>query len=63
MPFTGSPASTDMNYQVNEGKMPCFSIGVGEPFSNVHKPDESVSVDAIAQCAKIVASMIIHTLC
>lgn len=63
VPFTGSPASTDMNYQVNEGEMPCFSIGVGEPFSNVHKPDESVSVDAIAQCAKIIASMIIHILC
>lgn len=63
VPFTGSLASTDMNYQVNDAGMPCFSIGVGEPFSNTHKPDESVSIDAIAKCAKIVALMIIDTLC
>jgi acetylornithine deacetylase/succinyl-diaminopimelate desuccinylase-like protein len=55
LPFTGTLASTDMNYQVNEGGMPCFNLGVGGPYSNEHKQDENASIDAIVDCAKIVA--------
>jgi len=55
LPFRGSLGSTDMNYQVNDGKMPCFSFGVGGSYSNVHKQDESVAVDEIVECAKILA--------
>ncbi len=55
LPFTGTLASTDMNYQVNEGGMPCFNLGVGGPHSNEHKQDENASIDAIVDCAKIVA--------
>lgn len=55
LPFTGTLASTDMNYQVNDGRMPCFSFGVGGPYSNGHKQDESVAVDEIVECAKVVA--------
>jgi len=54
-PFTGTLASTDMNYQVNEGGMPCFNLGVGGPYSNGHKQDESASIDEIVDCAKIAA--------
>ncbi|MBL7169024.1 M20/M25/M40 family metallo-hydrolase [Candidatus Bathyarchaeota archaeon] len=55
LPFTGTLASTDMNYQVNEGGMPCFNLGVGGPYSNGHKQDESASIDEIVDCAKIAA--------
>ncbi|TET72107.1 M20 family peptidase, partial [Candidatus Bathyarchaeota archaeon] len=53
LPFTGTLASTDMNYQVNEGGMPCFNLGVGGPYSNGHKQDENASIDEITDCAKI----------
>ena len=55
LPFTGTLASTDMNYQVNEGGMPCFNLGVGGPYSNGHKQDESASIDEIVDCTKIAA--------
>ncbi|MFQ6076743.1 MAG: M20 family metallopeptidase [Candidatus Bathyarchaeia archaeon] len=55
LPLRGTLASTDMNYQVNDGRMPCFNLGVGGPYSNGHKQDESVAVDEIVECAKIVA--------
>jgi succinyl-diaminopimelate desuccinylase len=55
LPFRGTLASTDMNYQVNDGKMPCFNLGVGGPYSNGHKQDESVAIDEIVECTKIVA--------
>ncbi|MFQ6054311.1 MAG: M20/M25/M40 family metallo-hydrolase, partial [Candidatus Bathyarchaeia archaeon] len=55
LPFRGTLASTDMNYQVNDGKMPCFCLGVGGPYSNGHKQDENVAVDEIVELAKIVA--------
>ncbi|MFQ6053450.1 MAG: M20 family metallopeptidase [Candidatus Bathyarchaeia archaeon] len=55
LPFRGTLASTDMNYQVNDGRMPCFSLGVGGPYSNGHRQDESVAIDEIVDCAKVVA--------
>ena len=70
LPFTGTLASTDMNYQVNPRKqkkeqrnsydfggagMPCVSFGIGGPYSNGHKQDENASIDEIVDCAKIVA--------
>jgi len=55
LPFTGTLASTDMNYQVVDGGMPCINFGVGGPYSNGHKQDESASIDEIVECAKIVA--------
>jgi len=55
LPFLGTTGSTDMNYQVNDGKMPCFNFGVGGPYSRGHKQDESASIDEIVECAKIVA--------
>lgn len=62
LPFTGTLASTDMNYQVNEGRMPCFNFGVGGAYSNVHKQDESVSVDEIVDLAKITALLCLRIL-
>ena len=55
LPFTGTLASTDMNYQVVDGKMPCINFGVGGPYSNGHKQDENASIDEIIACSKAVA--------
>ncbi|HSR10508.1 MAG TPA: M20/M25/M40 family metallo-hydrolase [Thermodesulfobacteriota bacterium] len=55
LPFTGTLASTDMNYQVNEGRMPCFNLGVGGAYGNTHKQDESVSIDELIALTKITA--------
>ena len=62
LPFTGTLASTDMNYQVNEGGMPCFNLGVGGPYSNGHKQDENASIDEIVDCAKIAALLYLRKL-
>jgi len=55
LPFTGTLASTDMNYQVVDGGMPCVNFGVGGPYSNGHGQDENASIDEIIECAKAVA--------
>jgi acetylornithine deacetylase/succinyl-diaminopimelate desuccinylase-like protein len=55
LPFTGTLASTDMNYQVIDGHMPCINFGVGGPYSNGHGQDENASLDEILECAKAVA--------
>ncbi len=55
LPFTGTLASTDMNYQVVDGGMPCVNFGVGGPYSNGHGQDENASIDEIIACAKAVA--------
>jgi len=55
LPFRGTLGSTDMNYQVNDGKMPCVNFGVGGPYSNGHKQDENASIDEIIECSKAVA--------
>jgi len=62
LPFTGTLASTDMNYQVNEGGMPCFNLGVGGPYSNGHKQDENASIDEITDCSKIAALLYMRIL-
>jgi succinyl-diaminopimelate desuccinylase len=62
LPFTGTLASTDMNYQVNEGGMPCVNFGAGGPYSNAHGQDESVAVDEVVECAKIVALLCLRKL-
>jgi len=62
LPFTGTLASTDMNYQVNEGGMPCFNLGVGGAYSRGHKQDENASIDEIIDCAKIAALLYTRTL-
>jgi succinyl-diaminopimelate desuccinylase len=62
LPFTGTLASTDMNYQVNEGGMPCFNLGIGGPYSNGHKQDENASIDEIVDCAKIAALLYMRKL-
>ena len=51
-----------MNYQMNEGGMPCFNLGVGDPYSNGHKQDENASIDEITDCAKIAALLYMRTL-
>jgi acetylornithine deacetylase/succinyl-diaminopimelate desuccinylase-like protein len=66
LPFTGTLASTDMNYQVNPVKsliidkigskgMPCFSLGAGGPYSKGHQQDENVSIDELVDLTKIAA--------
>ncbi len=62
LPFTGTLASTDMNYQVNEGGMPCFNLGVGGPYSNGHKQDENASIDEIVDSTKIAALLYMRKL-
>ena len=54
LPFVGNLGSTDMNYQVVDGKMPSVNIGVGETYTNYHKRDESVSIDELILCSKAV---------
>jgi succinyl-diaminopimelate desuccinylase len=62
LPFTGTLASTDMNYQVVDGGMPCVNFGVGGSYSRGHKQDENASIDEIIECSKAVALIIIRKL-
>jgi len=60
LPFTGTLASTDMNYQVVDGGMRCVNFGVGGTYSRGHKQDENASIDEIIQCSKAVALIIMR---
>ena len=60
LPFTGTLASTDMNYQVVDGGMPCVNFGVGGAYSRGHKQDENASIDELIQCSKAVALIILR---
>jgi len=51
-----------MNYQVNDGGQTCFTLGTGYEHSRYHQKDESVSVDDIIACAKVLALIMIDTL-
>lgn len=73
LPFTGTLASTDMNYQVNPSKsiftgeitspgMPCFNLGLGSSYSNAHKQDENLCIDELEILAKIASLMYIRIL-
>jgi succinyl-diaminopimelate desuccinylase len=62
LPFTGTLASTDMNFQVVDGGMPCFNLGVGGAYGNTHKQDESVSIDELADLTKITALLYLRKL-
>lgn len=62
LPFTGTLASTDMNYQVNDGDMPCVNFGVGGTYSRGHKQDENASIDEIIKCSKAVALLFMRKL-
>jgi succinyl-diaminopimelate desuccinylase len=62
LPFTGTLASTDMNYQVVDLGMPCVNFGVGGTYSRGHKQDENASIDEILECSKAVALIIMRNL-
>jgi len=62
LPFTGTLGSTDMNYQVVDGGMPCVNFGVGGSYSRGHKQDENASIDEIIQCSKAVALLFMRRL-
>jgi len=62
LPFTGTLASTDMNYQVVDGGMKCVNFGVGGAYSRGHKQDENASIDEIIECSKAVALIIMRKL-
>jgi succinyl-diaminopimelate desuccinylase len=62
LPFTGTLASTDMNYQVVDGGMPCVNFGVGGPYCNGHRQDENASIDEIVDCTKATALMMMRIL-
>ena len=62
LPFTGTLGSTDMNYQVVDGGMPCINFGVGGAYSRGHKQDENASIDEIVQCSKAVALLFMRRL-
>ncbi len=62
LPFTGTLASTDMNYQVNEGGMPCFDLGIGGPYGNTHGQNESASIDELLDLTKITALLYMRKL-
>jgi acetylornithine deacetylase/succinyl-diaminopimelate desuccinylase-like protein len=77
LPFTGTLASTDMNYQVNPpddrkvseigyitggAGMPCVNFGIGGGYSRGHQQDESASIDEIILCAQAVALILMRKL-
>ncbi len=62
LPFTGTLASTDMNYQVVDGGMKCISFGVGGSYHRGHKQDENASIDEIIECSKAAALLIMRKL-
>lgn len=62
LPFTGTLASTDMNYQVVDGGMKCIAYGVGGSYHRGHKQDENASIDEIIECSKATALIIMRKL-
>ncbi|MGD0805357.1 MAG: M20/M25/M40 family metallo-hydrolase [Candidatus Bathyarchaeia archaeon] len=62
LPFSANLGSTDMNYQVVDGGMPCVNIGVGDSYTNYHKRDENVSIDELVELSKVIALFIIRKL-
>jgi len=62
LPFTGTLASTDMNFQVNDGGMDCFDLGLGGLYGNTHKQDESASIDELLDLTKITALLYMRKL-
>jgi len=42
--------------------MPCFNVGVGGPYGNAHKQDESVSIDELVDMTKIAALLYLRKL-
>ena len=62
LPFTGTLASTDMNFQVNDGGMDCFDLGIGGLYGNTHKQDESASIDELLDLTKITALLYMRKL-
>jgi acetylornithine deacetylase len=62
LPFSANLGSTDMNYQVVDGGIPCVNIGVGDSYTNYHKRDENVSIDELVELSKVIALFIIRKL-
>jgi succinyl-diaminopimelate desuccinylase len=62
LPFSANLGSTDMNYQVVDGGMPCVNIGVGDTYTNYHMRDENVSIDELVELSKVIALFILKKL-
>jgi len=62
LPLYGHTASCDMNYQINQGKIPCVGFGAGGPYSRGHGVDENVRISELVDLAKIVSTIILRKL-
>lgn len=60
-PMTGEPYGADMRLLVNEGKTPTVIFGPGDK-RVAHAPDEWVSVDDVATCARVLAAWLVREL-
>ena len=62
VPIYGSTGSSDMQYMINDCKMPSFGFGPIRPDCNVHGIDEFVYVEDVISTAKVYTSIIINNL-
>jgi acetylornithine deacetylase len=58
----GWSATSDGSILTHEGRMPTVIFGPGSIAADAHRPDESVAVADLSQCARIFASTIAQLL-
>lgn len=59
--FLGEPYGADMRLLVNEGQTPTVIFGPGH-VTKAHSADESVAVDDVVACARVLAAWVVKTL-
>lgn len=59
--FLGEPYGADMRLLVNEGRTPTIIFGPGH-IATAHSADESVPVDDVVDCARVLAAWVVHVL-
>jgi acetylornithine deacetylase len=58
----GWSATSDGSILTHEGGMPTVIFGPGSIARDAHRPDESVAISDLGQCARIFASTIVQLL-
>ena len=59
--FLGEPYGADMRLLVNEGQTPTIIFGPGH-IAKAHSADESVPIDDVVDCARVLAAWVVETL-
>ena len=59
--FLGEPYGADMRLLVNEGQTPTIIFGPGH-IAKAHSADESVPIDDVVDCARVLAAWVVREL-